>query len=259
MRWQNPLLALLLTTTSTITICGAPSLAYMAEQSKLDKAGADIQAGKYKEGAAEFKVLADKGCPFSQCIMGVMYMNGRGVDKNINTAISYFQKSAKQGYAGAEEHLGEIYQTGIDGAKKDPALATSWYRKAAFHGNGKAQLALGKIFMASNTPHESYEAKVWLAKATQVPGSIADEARKSIMTLPGMQDIVKAQDNFAFAMANLAVGGTLTEGGGKDLEGDPSATSGQLKPPADMPNALADKWSGMDDVEKSLGESSKVQ
>jgi hypothetical protein len=209
MHWKTSLTALLIATTFGASVSGVPSWAAASEKQQLDQAGADIQAGKYKEGAAAFKSLADKGNPFAQCIMGVMCQNGRGVPKDIHQAVDWYTKSAKQGFAGAEEHLGEIYRDGTDGMRKDTNISANWFRRAAFHGDGKAQLALGKMFMASHTPHESNEAKIWLARAFETPGHIGDEAHKAFMTLPGMQDMVKAQNNYQFAIANLAVGGTL--------------------------------------------------
>jgi hypothetical protein len=222
MHWKTSLAALLIATTFGVTASGLPSWAAASEKEQLDKAGADVGAGKYKEGAAEFKALADKGNPFAQCIMGVMSQNGRGVTKDIHQAINWYMKSANQGFAGAEEHLGEIYRDGTDGIKKDTKLAANWFRRAAFHGDGKAQLALGKMFMASHQPHESTEAKIWLARAFETPGHISDEAHKAFMTLPGMQDMVKSQNNFQFAIANLAVGGTLQHF--KEKKGDKSGS-----------------------------------
>jgi hypothetical protein len=221
MHWKTSIAALLIATTFGATVSGVPLwAAASSEKEQLDKAGADIGAGKYKEGAAEFKVLADKGNPFAQCIMGVVCQNGRGVPKNIHQAIDWYTKSAKQGFAGAEEHLGEIYRDGTDGIKADSKIAANWFRRAAFHGDGKAQLALGKMFMASHTPHESNEAKIWLARAFETPGHISDEAHKAFMTLPGMQELVKTQNNYEFAIANLAVGGTLQRF--KEKKGDKS-------------------------------------
>jgi hypothetical protein len=210
MQWKTSLAAILVATTFSATSMVAPSWAAASEKAQLDKAGADVSAGKYKEGAAEFQALGEKGNPFAQCICGVMYQNGRGVPKDIHKAVDWYMKSAKQGFAGAEEHLGEIYRDGTDGIRKDNKLAANWFRRAAFHGDGKAQLALGRMFMDSAKPQESNEAKVWLARACQAPGHISDEAHKSFMQLPGVSEIAKAQDNFAFAMANLAVGGNLS-------------------------------------------------
>ena len=254
MHRKNSFTALVLTATLGVTVFGAPSWAYMAEKDKLDKAAADIQAGKYKEGANEFKTLADGGCPFAQCIMGDMYLNGRGVPKNIHQAINYFMKSAKQGYPGAEEHLGEIYQFGEEGIRKDPKLAANWYRRAAYHGNSKAQLALGKMFMSSTTKQDALEGKVWLAQAAKIPGAISDEAHKLFMSLPGVSDaaaeITKTQNDFAFGMANLSVGGTLTRG--LEEPGTPASKPLEMKPPVDMPGALEEDWDKIASVEKSL-------
>jgi TPR repeat protein len=246
MHWKNSFTTSVLAATFGFTVYGAPSLAYMAEKEKLNKAEAELEAGKYKEGAVQFKELADGGCPFAQCLLGVMYLNGKGVTKNVHTAINYFTKSAKQGSPDAEEHLGEIYQYGEEGIKKDNKLAASWYRRAAYHGNSKAQLALGKMFMSSQRKNEAEEGKVWLAKASQIPGAIADDARKAIMSIPGMGDVVNAQGNFEFAMANLVAGGTLSR------EPNPTVKPIQMRPPADMPGALEENWDRFANAERTL-------
>jgi hypothetical protein len=246
MHWKNSIRASVLVATFGLTVCGAPSMAYMAEKERLNKAAAEVEAGHYKEGAAQFKELADGGCPFAECILGVMYLNGKGVPKNVHTAINYFTKSAKQGSPDAEEHLGEIYQYGEEGIKKDNKVAASWYRRAAYHGNSKAQLALGKMFMNSQRKEEADEGKVWLAKASQIPGAIADEARKIVMSIPGMEDVVHAQGNFEFAMANLVAGGTLKR------SADATSQPVQMNAPADMPGALAENWDRFANVERSI-------
>jgi Sel1 repeat len=246
MHWKNSLTSLVLAATFGATVCGAPSGAYMAEKAKLDKAAADVEAGNYKEGAAQFKQLADEGCPFAQCLLGVMYLNGKGVPKNVHTAINYFTKSAKQGSSDAEYHLGEIYHYGEEGIKKDNKVAASWYRRAAYHGNSKAQLALGKMFMNSERKDEADEGKVWLAKASQIPGEIADEARKLVMSIPGMGDVVNAQGNFEFAMANLVAGGTLKRDPTSIIHPVP------MNVPADMPGGLEENWDRFANAERSL-------
>src|SRR5271166_2724224 len=131
MHWKTSLTALLIATTFGVATLGIPSWAAASDKEQLDKAGKDVESGKYKEGAAEFKVIADKGDPFAQCIMGVMYENGRGVPKDIHQAIDWYTKSAKQGFASAEEHLGEIFKDGIDGIRRDNKIATNWLRRAA--------------------------------------------------------------------------------------------------------------------------------
>ncbi len=251
MHRYHPFIALAFTAVVGITTCGAPASAYVSDKEKLNKAAAEIDAGNFKEGAVDFKRLADEGCPFAQCAMGIMYLNGKGVAKNVHTAIFYFTKSAKQGFPDAEEHLGEIYQFGEEGVKKDTKTAANWYRRASYHGNHKAQLALGKMFMNSHVTSEVDEAKVWLAKACQIPGAIADEAKQAFLSMPGMSDFIHAQDNFEFAMANVAAGGTLTRG--------PQAQSvpTQMTAPPDMPGALADDWDRFAGFEDSIARNVK--
>jgi hypothetical protein len=254
MNWKNFLADGILTTLCVSTICGAPAFSYMAEKDKLDKASADCQAGRYKEGADEFRQLAKEGCPFAQCILGVMYQNGRGVPKNVHTAISWYSKSAKQGNPVAEEHLGEIYQFGEQGIKQDKSEAANWYRRAAHHGSQKAQMALFKMFVNSHVGSEATEGRSWLEQACKIPGELSEEAHKAWMSLPPVQELTKVQNNFGNELASVAVAGT---GKTPELQNTEPAKSFQIGPNIPMPGALADHWDGFAGLEKSLSASTK--
>jgi Sel1 repeat len=252
MNRMNFIASTILTTLCLGTIYGAPSLAYMAEKEKLDKASADCQAGRYKEGAEEFKQLGNEGCPFAQCILGVMYQNGKGVPKNVHTAIGWYTKSAKQGNPVAEEHLGEIYQFGEQGIKQDNAEAKNWYRRAAHHGSQKAQVALFKMFVNSHTGNEAAEGRSWLQQACAIPGELSEEAHKAWANLPPMKELSKVQDNFGNELASVAVAGT---GKAPVLQNTEPAKSFQIGPNIPMPGALADHWDGFGGLEKMLSPS----
>jgi hypothetical protein len=254
MQWKYCFRSLVVVAICAGTLCGAPSLANTAEKEKLDKAAADCEAGNYKEGAAQFRQLGNEGCPFAQCIMGVMYQNGRGVPKNVHTAIGWYMKSAKQGYSVAEEHLGEIYQYGEQGIKQDNKEAADWYRRAAHHGNQKAQMALFKMFVKSHEPNEAAEGRSWLAQACQIPGELSEEAHKAFMSLPPMQELTRVQDNFGNELASVAVAGT---GKAPELQNTTTSKPFQFGPPIGMPGTLADRWDGFVGLEKSLSLSTK--
>jgi TPR repeat protein len=56
--------------------------------------------------------------------------------------ISWYQKAADQGYAGAQYDLGFMYVNG-KGVLKDDKQAVYWYQKAADQGYAEAQSILG--------------------------------------------------------------------------------------------------------------------
>lgn len=56
-----------------------------------------------------------------------MYLNGNGVEPNIETAINWLEKSANQGNAEAQNYLGQIYYQGV-GVKQNYIIAFDWFK-----------------------------------------------------------------------------------------------------------------------------------
>ena len=59
------------------------------------------QSGDFKTALAEWTPLAEQGNAMAQFNLGHMYANGYGVRENDKTAVKWFTKAAKQGYADA--------------------------------------------------------------------------------------------------------------------------------------------------------------
>ena len=66
---------------------------------------------------------------------------GVGVQKDLASAASWYQKSAKQGYVGGQTNLGVLYGAGT-GVKYDRRVALYWLKKAAAQGDKIAQINL---------------------------------------------------------------------------------------------------------------------
>ena len=115
--------------------------------------------------------MAKHGCPYSQCLVGIMRQNGTGSKKSAAQAKYWFQKSAKQGFADAEHRLGLMYYKG-DGIKKNLVLAKLWLTKAANHGVEEAKELLAKI------PGESHVSTT-IAQAPQQVVGTATNIQKS--------------------------------------------------------------------------------
>jgi len=90
--------------------------------------------------------LAESGNTEYQYMLGMNYLEGKGVEKNQSLAIEWLEKSAGAGYQMSQMALGEFY-LGNNGLKKDFATAIKWYSKAAENGNEKAQSFLGDCYL----------------------------------------------------------------------------------------------------------------
>ena len=69
------------------------------------------------------------------------YYHGTGIEQNVETAYTWFLKSANLGYARAEFMVGSYYYNG-EFKEKDLEKAFEWYKRAAEHGHDTAQFVL---------------------------------------------------------------------------------------------------------------------
>ena len=75
--------------------------------------------------------------------LGQMLYTGTGTDKDVQTAVSYLEKSAQLGNVNAQYLLGKVcLEAGIGNL----AQAITWMSKSAEAGNAGAQYALGKLY-----------------------------------------------------------------------------------------------------------------
>ena len=87
----------------------------------------------YVNALKYYKMASDKGYPQAQLAMGKMTEQGQGGKKNLPEAIKYYTLAANQGITEAQNLLGVAYTTG-DPAQKvnpDPAQAYAWFTIAS--------------------------------------------------------------------------------------------------------------------------------
>jgi TPR repeat protein len=111
-------------------------------------AGADFEAGwkAYQQGdfaaaMAEWRPLAEEGHARAQFNMGILYDDGRGVERSRDMAIEWWTQAAAQGLPVA--HLMHIDTP--DG-KPNVEGAIRWLEKAADSGFVRSLYTLGKIY-----------------------------------------------------------------------------------------------------------------
>lgn len=105
--------------------------------------------------------------PVEQYNAGLAYYNGNGVTQDYAEAVKWFQLSAEQGNASAQNHLGVCYKNG-KGVEQDYAEAVKWYKLAAEQGNASAQNNLGFCYEHGEGVEQDYaEALKWYKLAVE--------------------------------------------------------------------------------------------
>jgi hypothetical protein len=79
-----------------------------------------------------------QGNPDAQYNLGVLHRNGLGVKQDYETAVHWFQKSARQGHVQAQRDPGKMYERG-QGVKPDCQEAYQWLKLAQLQGDEEAE------------------------------------------------------------------------------------------------------------------------
>ncbi|HEC20154.1 MAG TPA: sel1 repeat family protein [Gammaproteobacteria bacterium] len=135
----------------------------------------------------------------AQYTLGLMYLQGKGVEQDKQSALSWLKKSSEQGYylalhrlgriylddkkeALAVKHiaqaaemgyspsqylLGTLYQTGEKGVKKNPQEAIKWLSMAAEQGHKLAKQVLAKLTAGDVLTDETMDVQAVVAKGMQ--------------------------------------------------------------------------------------------
>lgn len=139
--------------------------------------GGSVEAGDFYAGQDAFKrgdyelahrhwlELAEEGDAESQFRLARLYVEGRGVETDDATAVSWYRRAAAQGHPRAQASLGFMLQTGR-GVEADLDEAITWYRKAAEQDRASAQYNLGKLYLdGEGVAADEETALRWLRRA----------------------------------------------------------------------------------------------
>lgn len=117
--------------------------------------------------------LARQGDATAQNNVGTIYLNGTGVEKDMNQAVYWFKKAALQHQPDAENTLGMLYIRGI-GVQADPQKAVPLISDAADQGNADAENDLGLMYANGvGVDQDSDMAAQWLRKALAAGSQVA--------------------------------------------------------------------------------------
>tara|TARA_X000000950_G_scaffold139893_1_gene173584 strand:+ start:85 stop:546 length:462 start_codon:yes stop_codon:yes gene_type:complete len=93
--------------------------------------------------------LATQGISVSQYNTGVNYSIGRGINKDVEKAVYWYQRASEQGHSKAPFNIAIFYVDGIN-TDPDPELALEYFLVAEERGNKHAKEFLDKLRRADN-------------------------------------------------------------------------------------------------------------
>ena len=122
---------------------------------------------------------AESGDAEAQRNLGLMYAEGRGVQRNDGEALRLFRLAGEQGDAEAQHHVGWMLEKG-SGAPKDHAEAVRWFRRAADRNFAAAQISLVIAYeQGRGAAQDNAQAVRWLRQAAKQGDAAARWFRKT--------------------------------------------------------------------------------
>jgi len=130
----------------------------------------------YKRAFTELSAEAARGKSEAMYLLGKMYAQGQGIERNDALAFAWFQKAAAADYAPAQGMLGMFYAQGR-GAKRDNTKSIEWARRAAENGDALSQYMMGvRALDGLGVPQSSDDAVAWFGTAAAQNYALAQYA-----------------------------------------------------------------------------------
>ena len=115
---------------------------------------------------ATLRDLAEAGDPDAQTELGERYQGGYGgVRRDYAEAVRWYRRSADQGHALGQAFLGFMYSNGR-GVQQDYGEAVRWYRRSAEQGHALGQSNLGLMYSTGRgVQQDAAEAARWYGRS----------------------------------------------------------------------------------------------
>lgn len=112
---------------------------------------------------------AKSGDPDSQLYSSFIFMKGIGVRQNFDQALNWYKTAAKNNQPEAQFGMGWNSMIGRYGLKKDPRAALSWFLKSAEQGYNKSYPMVAQIYRGVRFPglRNNEKAFYWYKKTAK--------------------------------------------------------------------------------------------
>lgn len=118
-----------------------------------------LHENEWPEAIKWYHKAAEQGQPDAQRTLGDLYLEGDGVDRNLNEACSWYFRAAEQGDADAQYGWWSIYRDeSFPGGRE---TAVMFCRKAAEQGHPDAQADLGELYASGHLVERDWNEAVW--------------------------------------------------------------------------------------------------
>jgi len=117
-----------------------------------------IKANDYTTAYQQLQKLAQEGNPQALYNLGYLTQVGKGVTKNEQQALKYYQQASEKGYVVADYVLANNYVTGGLGLPKDEKKAREYLEKASNAGFDDATVQLAVALFSENKPASDQQA-----------------------------------------------------------------------------------------------------
>lgn len=95
---------------------------------------------EFPKAAEWYRKAAELGSANAQNYLGVMYYDGKGVERDYDEAVKWYRKAANQSHKWGEYNMGRMYEEGRGVGNKDYKMAMEWYQKALNHGESDEKI-----------------------------------------------------------------------------------------------------------------------
>ena len=136
--------------------------------------------GNYQQAKYWLELSAGQNHPMGLNSLGVLYMNGWGVEQNYTKAKAYFELSMLQNYAPAQTNMGILYLYAW-GVEQDYAKAKEYFELALQQNDDNAKNSLGVMYLKGlGVPQDKEKAIAYLKEAAQQGNQFAIDNLKKL-------------------------------------------------------------------------------
>ena len=149
---------------------------------EFDTAVTEYNQGNYIKALDAFYVLAKEGDPKAQFNVGLIYANGKGVNKDSYQAMVWYKKAAEQGNTAAQYNLAKLISQRPD--KDDPRAQEKvkyWYEKAVEGGQKEAVNDLALLYLKGEGVKKDERKAFELFKKAAKMGDSAAQVNLALM------------------------------------------------------------------------------
>ena len=120
------------------------------------------------EAVSWYRKSAEMDDPAGAHALGLAYLSGKGIEKNVNEGFRWTKYAAENGNFAAQFTLGSLYANGTGTSHQNEVEAHAWIRVSAESGYAPSQRILGKIYLTGmGVRKDERQGFDWLEKAAK--------------------------------------------------------------------------------------------